>query len=496
MSSHSSAPVPSRRQAFSTVLAIEFWERYGYYGMQAVLLLFMVQHLALSESQANLMWGAFGALTYITPAIGGYVGDRVLGTRPATLLGAGILAVGYVALAGSATMPWMLFLAMGLISTGNGLFKPNAGNLVREIYAGDDAQIDAAFTLYYMSVNVGAGISMLLTPWIGDHVSPGASFLSCAAGLVLGLVYYAVRRRQLAAIGSRPADAPAGIMPWVFVLGGAVLVTGLVAWILSLPTVARDCVWTAFAAVLVAWGVLYSRVLPEERPGLKLSYLLCVEGMLYFIFYQQMLTSLTLFALHAVSGTYRIGGVALFSMSAGQFQSLNSLWIIVASPVMAWLYTTLGRRGRDLTLSQKLAAGFVCVTLAFLVWWFAAATADGLVSPWYMVLGYGLLSVGELLISGLGLAVVARYAPVRFSGFMMGSLYLLWGIAMYVGSMLANLAAIGQGAEAQAAAGAGAYAPLFRDLFAIGCVMVVLFVAVLPLARRWEREHESVIAGS
>ena len=150
--------------------------------------------------------------------------------------------------------------------------------------------------------------------------------------------------------------------------------------------------------------------------------MLCLQGTIYLVFYQQMITSLTLFALRDVSGDFSIGGVTLFHMSAGQFQALNPIWIMAISPLLAILYNRLGAQGRDLSLARKMLIGYVMVAMAFAVWWLSAVGTTGLVSPWIMVAGYGLLSFAELLTNGLGLAIVARYTPARLSGFMMGAL--------------------------------------------------------------------------
>ncbi|MCX5731071.1 MAG: oligopeptide:H+ symporter, partial [Deltaproteobacteria bacterium] len=155
------APTPSSRKvAFTTLFLVEMWERFGYYGMTAVVLLFMVQQLGYTDERANLTFGAFTALVYAAPAVGGWIGDRVLGSRRMTVLGALVLAAGYVLLA----LPdGPLFVALGVVAVGNGLFKANPANLVSKVYEGEPSRIDSAFTLYYMAVNVGATFSQILT---------------------------------------------------------------------------------------------------------------------------------------------------------------------------------------------------------------------------------------------------------------------------------------------------------------------------------------------
>ncbi len=491
------SPGPTRTQRFSVVLMIELWERFGYYGMQALLLLFLVQKLGFADSQANLLWGAFAALTYAAPAIGGWIGDQVLGSRRTMVAGAVCLAVGYSVLALPFEAHIVLYLGMGTISIGNGLFKPNAANLVRRIYEGDDSRLDAAFTLYYMAVNIGSTVSILLSPWIKDRFGWHAGFGLSGAGLVFGLIAYALLRRRLDGIGSAPDARTLAPRIAAMVLAGVLAAILLVMLVLQYPLVARACVWLAGLAILSIWAVIYRRASRIERPGLLIAYLLTLEVMLYFIFYQQQATSLTLFALRNVDPTFAIGDTALVSFSAGQFQALNPIWIMILSPVLAVLYNALGRRGRDLPVSGKFLLGFGFVTGAFLVWWLA--TGDGApahVTPWIMVAGYGLISLGELLISGLSLAMIARYTPKRLSAFMMGAMFVAVGVALYVGSAVANLASLPPGlATAPAAQSLPLYHGLFLNLLEFGLVVTALAAALMPVMRRLDRAHRAANPG-
>ncbi len=484
-------PGPTRTQRFSVVLMIELWERFGYYGMQALLVLFLVQRLGFADTQANLLWGAFGALTYAAPAIGGWLGDKVLGSRRAMLSGAACLFVGYALLALPSEARAVLGLGMGTIVIGNGLFKPNAANMVRRIYEGDDSRLDAAFTLYYMAVNVGSTVSLLLSPWLKDQYGWHAGFAASAVGLGLGLAGYGLLRARLAGTGSAPDAVGLPARTGWSILGAVLLAILAVALVLQHPLLARAVVWLAGLAILTIWAWLYAAAAPRERPGLLTAYLLTLEVMLYFVFYQQQPTSLTLFALRNVAPDFRLGGVTLFSMSAGQFQALNPISIMLLSPLLAWIYGALGRSGRDLQVSVKFLIGFGLVTAGFVVWWLATGPgAPPLVSPWVMVAGYGLISFGELLISALGLAMLARYTPVRVSAFMMGAFYVAVGVALYTGSMVANLAALPPGlATVPPAQSLPLYHDLFGNLVLGGLGVTAVVLVLLPVLRRLDRAH-------
>ena len=222
---------PSRTLGFVTLFMIEMWERFGYYGMTAVVVLFMVQKLDYSDERANLTFGAFTAMAYAVPAVGGWIGDRVLGSKRTAVLGALILAAGYIML--SLPIPALLFPALAIVAVGGGIFKANPANLISKIYEGDSAKIDSAFTMYYMAVNLGATLSQIFTPlfavWFGWHVAFGL----CAAGLLVGLTNYLVMHRHLSHIGSEPDFKPLDMRKFVPVLIGIVLCIVAVTFIIQ-----------------------------------------------------------------------------------------------------------------------------------------------------------------------------------------------------------------------------------------------------------------------
>src|ERR1700712_1451017 len=286
---------PTRTQSFSVVLLIELWERFGYYGMQAILLLFMVQQLGFRDREANLLWGAFAALTYAAPAVGGWIGDSVLGSRRTMLLGAMTLALGYLFMSLPVSGTLLLYVAMGTITIGNGCFKSNAANMVRKIYEGDDSRLDGAFTIYYMAVNVGSTVSILLCPWLKDRYGWHVAFATCFVGLLVGLANYAAMHKRVDHIGSAPDAQPLRPQRLAAVILGVAAAIAAVSFVLQHATVARDCVWLAAFIVAGVWLWTFRGSAAGDRPGLLLMYLLTLEAMLFFIFYQQMSTSLTLF---------------------------------------------------------------------------------------------------------------------------------------------------------------------------------------------------------
>jgi POT family proton-dependent oligopeptide transporter len=489
----------SQTRSFVTIWMIELWERFGYYGMQALIVYFMVQRMGFDDSRANLVWGAAAALIYVAPAIGGWIGDKVLGTRRSMVLGAMILSLGYALMAVPTANTWFLFSALGVIVVGNGLFKPNTANLVRKIYEGDDSKIDSAFTLYYMAVNVGSTFSMLATPAIKDyfnavygnelgwHVAYGV----CSVGLVIGIFTLLTMRATIRHVGSLPDERPVDKSKLAMVLGGGVLAVGLSAVILQYQSIARVFVYLAGLVVLGIFVHLIRKSEPSERAGLIAALVLTLQTVFFFIFYQQMSTSLSLFALRNVDLEFTVLGAHLWTWSPAQFQALNAIWIMVLSPVLALVYTRAGRTGKDLSIAGKFALGFTVVAAGFFTYGVAGQFAvNGLTSSWIMIAGYGLYSLGELLVSGLGLAMVARYVPARMGGFMMGAYFVATGISQYLGGVVANYASVPQGMTDPLQT-LPIYTSLFNKLGIAAVICTLIALGVLPLMRRLTATHNA-----
>ena len=490
----------SKTKSFMTVSMIELWERFGYYGMQALIVYFMIQRLGFEDSRANLVWGACAALIYVSPAIGGWIGDKVLGTKRTMLLGAFILAIGYAVMTIPSENTWVLFFALGIIVVGNGFFKPNAGNLVRKIYEGDDSRIDSAFTIYYMAVNIGSTFSMLLTPWIKDYVNLHygnqfgwhAAFAVCCVGLLVGMGNYFLMRKSLDQYGSEPDSKPVDLRKLTMVLIGAIFAVGISALILEYQTLARIFVYVAGIVVLGIFIHLIRNSEKHERAGLIAALVLIIQTVFFFIFYQQMSTSLALFALRNVDLNFNIFGINLMTWSPGQFQALNPIWIMLLSPVLALVYTKAGKNNKDLSIAAKFALGFAVVAIGFFVYGFAGNFAvNGKTTSWVMIIGYGAYSLGELLVSGLGLAMIARYAPERMGGFMMGAYYVACGISQYLGGVVANFASIPKGMTHRLET-LDIYTTLFNKLGMAAVICTFIALAVLPLMRRLDKKHQGI----
>jgi POT family proton-dependent oligopeptide transporter len=497
-----SSSTVSQARSFSTVFLIEMWERFGFYGMQVLMVTYMMKKLGFIDTRANLVWGAAAALIYATPAVGGWIGDKLIGTRRTMRIGAVVLTLGYALLWLPTNSEYFLYLALGVIIVGNGMFKPNSGNLVRKIYEGDDTRIDSAFTMYYMAVNIGSMISMTLTPWIrnyvgaryGDSAGWHTAFGVCSIGLILGLINYAFMSRALAHIGSPADDLPVKRKRLALVLAGGVGMVLVSAFVLQSQSVARVCVYAAGVVILGIFVHLIRSSHRNERAGLIAALLLVLQTIFFFIFYQQMSTSLNLFAQRNVDLNFNLFGWHLFTWIPEQYQNLNSIWIVVLSPVLVLIYNSLGRMHKDPSIAGKFAWGFAAVAIGFFIYGLGAKWAvNGQVSSWIMVWGYGLYSLGELLVSGLGLAMIARYVPARMGGFMMGAYFVVSGISQYLGSVVANFAHIPENITNPVESMA-IYTSLFNKLGFAGIACTLIAIAMLPLMRKLSASHSDAAA--
>ncbi|WP_252354111.1 peptide MFS transporter [Acetobacter sp. P5B1] len=473
----------SRRRTFLRIATLELCERFGFYGLQSVSVLYFVRTMGLSEQGAIMLWGAFSALMFGVPVLGGWLGDRMLGARRTVAVALALLAIGYTGLASGMGGTAGVSLVLAVLVCGGGIFKPNITSLLRHAFSDGDDRLDIVFTIYYMSINIGATIAALVIPFLAVHIGWQASFGVSAAVLWAGFAI----SLTLPATAPPSADR-ADRRLWLLLA----LTVGAVFTLLHYPALARTCIWIAAAAILLIWIMLYRRSAAAWRAGLRLSFALQAEAILFFLFNQQIATSLTGFARDHVAGTIRLAGVD-WVVQPGQFQSLNNLWIVLFAPCLAALYHRADRRGRPISVPIRFLSGFVLLTGSFVLWRAAAlAGAAGPISPWWMVAGYALFSLGELLIAALGLAVIARYAPPDGVGRLMGCFSVLGGLASYLGSLVATDASYG--AAGPGTASTAGYTHLFGNLAALAALVALASALFVPLARRMDAQWRRALS--
>jgi POT family proton-dependent oligopeptide transporter len=447
---------------FWVVWGIELWERFGYYGTQAILALYFVQKLGYSERESFYVFGSFSAFVFGFVWVGGLIGDRYLGAKRTLLLGATILMIAY-ALLGSSDKN-TVFYALSCIVVGNALFKANPSSLISKLYAKGDPALDGAMTLYYMAVNIGATISMALTPIIADHYGWGVAFWLCAFGLLLGIINYVTFAKAMRSVATDAGRKPLSLKRLLLVIAGSIVAVLVIAQIMSNTLLCDIIVYVTVAAGLVYFLKVALSLQGLERKRMLVAFILIIESVLFFVLYNQMPTSLTFFAQHNINND--LWG---WHIPAAEYQVLNPLVIVVMSPVLAWLYRRFP--GTHVT---KFCLGMTLCSCAFLVLYLPQFTAEkGLVSPIWMLITYYLQSVGELLVSALGLAMVAELCPRKMSGFVMGIWFLSVMLAGPIGAWVGVLTAP-QGVEHMSAA---TTLPIYSHVFfEIGLFTLVIAI--------------------
>ncbi|BAJ02178.1 oligopeptide:H+ symporter [Shewanella violacea] len=473
---------------FKMIFFIELWERFGYYGLQGILAVYFVEHLGYSQEEAFVTFGAFAALVFGLVSIGGYVGDHVLGTKRTMLLGAMVLAVGYFMMSMSIQHPGLIFYALATVAVGNGLFKANPSSLLAKCYEENDTRLDGAFTLYYMSINVGSLVALSMSPVIAAEYGYGVAFLICGLGLIASLLSYLVFRYTVQGIGSKPDNQPLSYLKLCIVLLVSVAAIFLCAWLMVNIMMANIVLGLIGITVV---GVFMKETMAETgaaRKRMIVVFVLMLQAIIFYVLYAQMPTSLNFFTIYNVD-TQVMG----FNINPVSLQALNPFWVVLCSPILAFLYMRFGQQGRDLSMPAKFTLGMFMCAFAFLIVAAAGtyfADAQGMVSMGWMVLVYLFQSLGELLISGLGLAMVASLVPQRLMGFTMGAWFLTQAASFVIGGYVATFSAAPENVTDPLLT-LPIYTKLFLEIGLVALVVAVIMAWMAPKLTRMMDDEQT-----
>ena len=465
-------------RAFSMIFLVEIWERFGFYTLQGLLTLYFIRFLKFSDTQAYYTFGAFSALVFGMVALGGYLGDKVLGTKRTIILGLVLLATGYLVLA-FATHEG-IFWGLALVAVGSGVFKANPSSLLAKCYAENDSRLHSGFTLYYMAINWGAIIALFVGPPVAAYYGYSYTYFLSFIGICLGLMNYWFQRSLVVNINNAADQSPISIQCWLFVSGGVIVLTVAARYLLHHVIAASGLVWIAVVIALVAYLGFMRRESKPSRLRMFVALVLMLEAIGFFILYQQMPTSLNLFAVNNVHPT--LLGVALDPQS---FQALNPFWITLLSPLLAKGYDLLQQRKINFPIPYKFATGMILCGFSFLLLSLARFSHDelGIVSAWWLVASYLLQSTGELLVSALGMAMVAELVPAHITGFVMGMWFLMIASSGFLSAKVASYTALPQSLH-----GGVESLLIYTEVFArIGCVALGIGVLMWLLARSLSR---------
>ena len=429
--------VTKQPKAFYLIFFIELWERFGFYGMQVLLVLYFSKNLGFSDSQANNLFGAFTALMYLIPTLGGYMGDHWIGIRRTMVLGTVVLIIGYSSLAIFGAMN--IYIPLAIILVGNGLFKANPANLMSKIYEGQENKLDSGFTLYYMAINVGSFIAVASTPAVAAHFGWNIAFLTCAIGLTAALIAYFIWRRLIAPFGSAPDNHPVAPRMTAKITGLILALIGICIFCLYNFTLSG---WAILIAGVGIFGMFLLQILRSpsaDKKSLFVCLILIVQAVIFFVLYLQIPTSLNFFALRNVTPVF-LG----IHIEPASYRIFNSLWIVLLSPVLATIYNKLALHDKDLSMPTKFVLGTFLTGAGFAILGLSTkyAAYHGVISGGWIAFFYLFESTGELLVSALGLAMVSRYVPARLMGFTMGVWFFSNSIAGIIAGKVASIASV------------------------------------------------------
>ncbi|MDP9088626.1 MAG: peptide MFS transporter [Pseudomonadota bacterium] len=471
----------------------EMWERFTFYGMRALLVLFLVSAVStggfgLDDKTATAIYGLYNAAVYLAALPGGWIADRLIGAQRAVMAGGIAITIGNVLLATS-TSPHGFYIGLVVIVLGVGLLKPNVSAIVADLYPEGGARLDAAFTIFYIGINIGGFLGPLVTAEAQVLWGQRAGFASAAFFMAVGVAQFYLTKKHLGTSGAYVAAGAKGIngaaaapsaqlraKQWRQLAAAAAVVLLILGLVSSgVIPVSPVSLAQAVAYVIVTMAVLYflyyffiADLTPQERRQGVVLAVLFVGCALFFSGFEQAGSSLNLFAERY---TDRLVGWAHFLIPTGWFQSLNSFFIFIFAPFFAWLWVLLAKRHLNPSAPAKFAFGVILMGSGFLVMSAAAKiVASGTkVLPYWLIMTYLLHTFGELCLSPVGLSYYTKLAPKRFVGQMMG----MWFLATSLGNLVASLIA-GDFDASNIAAMPGQYMRIVYFSVGLGAILLVI----------------------
>lgn len=456
LSEFDQTPEQGHPKGLYSLFFTEMWERFSYYGMRALLTIFLTAELVtggfgLDRAESLAVYGIFTALVYLTPIIGGWFSDRILGQRKSILIGGVTMAIGQFMLAASATdafisgldeRKFFFYIGLGVLILGNGFFKPNISTIVGDLYDNDDPRKDGGFTIFYMGINIGAFFSPFVAGTLGEKVGWPYGYLAAGIGMLLGVLWFHFKRNTLEDIGLPPKAYKEGrtdlnTKDWIDVLLYTVGSVALVIAIMVFWNNTGDLVHT-----IVAWGAgiggaafLGLSIFKGTNGSTEWSRVFVILILAFFniVFWAGFEQAGGTFNLFAHENTDRVVGG--FEIPTTWFQNVNPIAIVTLAPLFSLLWIKLSQKKLNPRTPVKFAMAMFMGAIAFYIMTLASneAATGNLVSPMWLVVVYVLLTVGELMLSPIGLSMVTKLSPGKITSIMMG----VWMASFALGNYLA-----------------------------------------------------------
>jgi POT family proton-dependent oligopeptide transporter len=437
------------------LFATEMWERFNYYGMRAILVLFLVKALAFNQNDASQVYGSYTGLVYLTPLVGGYIADRYWGNKRSIIVGALVMAIGEFILffCGhyydnvDVAMP-LFYTGLGCMIAGNGFFKPNISSMVGQLYKKGDSKIDAAYTIFYMGINTGGALGPIVCGFFGDTGKNGDfkwAFLAGGIAMLLSVITQIIFQKKYlvdadgASIGDAPKNAPKFFLKIPVMVGFLFLLSLLTIALVYIDIkVVSYLFWLLIACILLIAFIIFSDTSLDALQKKKVAVLFTVSFFVIFFWsaFEQAGASLTFFA---SNNTQR--DLGFYVVPASFFQSLNSIFVVAFAPLVAWVWIKLGKANREPSSPLKMAIGLMLLALGYL--WIATGVkgvGTGIkVSMIWLIGMYMMHTFGELCLSPIGLSLFNKLAPVKFASLLMAVWFTANAFANKLAGVLSSL---------------------------------------------------------
>ncbi len=417
--------------------ATEMWERFSYYGMRALLILYLTKHWEFTDAASYLIYGAYTSLVYIMPVFGGMLADQILGSKKAVTYGAILLVFGHLGMTVESSEQ-IFYLSLALIVSGVGFLKPNISTMVGALYKEGDPRRDSGFTIFYMGINIGAFTATLLCGYLGEEVGWAYGFGAAGIGMLFGLIIFLWGQKYLEGLAEPPSNKYREKMNgisyenWAYISGIFMVV---VTWFLVQNSQLVGQLLGGFGAIFIGAWLLYAlfRCTPDERDRLIVVGILILFSLIFWALFEQAGSSLNILTDRGVNRV-----IFGWEVPASMFQSLNAGFIFTIAPLFAMLWIALAKRNMEPSTPIKFSIGIIFVGLGFLALVYGMGSSEGLQTGiFWIILIYLLHTLGELCLSPVGLSSVTKLSPQRIVGFMMG----MWFFASAAGNYVAGLIA-------------------------------------------------------
>lgn len=424
-------------RGFSVFFLTEMWERYGFYTIQILLIFYLINHFHLTDTASYSILGSFTALAYINPALGGYIADRYLGAKKAILWGSLLISIGYVVLTCSFDLT-KVFISLSIISIGTGLLKPNISSLLGSLYSPNDSRRHTGYTIFYMGISLGIILATSFGGYLQQNLGWKITYVIAALVLLVAWAtfFFGSRFYKLAEVYYVKHSLKKYLQA-IFLILSTVIINCIIITYQNLSIIAFTVI-----AILSVFIILYEAYRSKDKLEKKrlLAYLLLtVISIFFWAMYFQLFFSMNLFVERVVDRN-----IFGFHVPSSFFVSIESFGLIIFGPLLGALWYAFANKGKGMSIPGKFTGGLLMITIAFSLLFMSSLFKNntGLVMSGCIIAVYLIISIGELMLSPIGLAMVTELAPPRLSGLMMGIFFVSLGLGGKLAGTFADYAAI------------------------------------------------------